>query len=76
MAFPLEPLFVREEDLRLARRCRWVKMTFGPTAGSGLLNLCLHIIREGSDCVGPFLEDTETDCGLWERKEPTPAAGR
>ena len=40
-----------------------------------LLNLCQHIVREGSECVGPFLEDAETTCGLWEyRPRLLPAA--
>ena len=41
-------------------------MTMGDRPGGGLVNLCQHIIREGSECVGPFLDDTETHCGLWE----------
>ena len=28
--------------------------------------ICNHIIREGKDCIGPFLENLETDCGLWD----------
>ena len=28
--------------------------------------VCQHTIREGKECVGPFLEDLETECGLWE----------
>ena len=41
----------------------------GPRAGAGLLNLCRHIIRDGRECVGPFLDDTETSCGIWELRE-------
>ena len=40
-------------------------------------DLCMHPAREGSDCVGPFLEDLTTTCGLWEphpQKAPHPAA--
>lgn len=42
----------------------------GRTPGSGLVNLCRHIVREGMDCVGPFLDEAETACGLWEPAAP------
>ncbi len=53
---------------RLAAKCAFLRVTMGERAGGHLLNLCLHIVREGSECVGPFLDDHETGCGLWERK--------
>lgn len=28
--------------------------------------ICKHPVRDGSDCIGPFLEDLTTACGLWE----------
>jgi hypothetical protein len=28
--------------------------------------VCQHPVREGLECVGPFLEDLVTSCGLWE----------
>lgn len=28
--------------------------------------ICYHPIREGKECVGPFLEDLSTSCRLWE----------
>jgi hypothetical protein len=28
--------------------------------------VCKHPVREGKDCVGPFLEDLTTACGLWQ----------
>jgi hypothetical protein len=31
------------------------------------LAVCEHPVREGKACVGPFLEDLATDCGLWEQ---------
>jgi len=31
--------------------------------------LCNHIVREGKDCIGPFLENLETSCGLWDPNE-------
>ena len=30
------------------------------------LTVCQHPVREGKDCVGPFLDDLGTGCGLWE----------
>jgi hypothetical protein len=58
-----------QELPRLAAYCRFVRMTMGLAPGSGLVNLCRHIVREGRTCVGPFLDDAETDCGLWEGRE-------
>jgi len=55
-------------ELRLAARCRYLRMTLDSTRMGGVVNLCDHIVRDGSDCVGPFLEDHETPCGLWELK--------
>jgi hypothetical protein len=55
----------KERPLQYAARCRYLRVTLG-TPGGNLLNLCQHIIREGRECVGPFLDDHETDCGLWE----------
>ena len=65
-----------------AARCLYLQMTFGGPPDHGLVNICHHIIRDGSPCVGPFLDDAETPCGLWELKpagllrgfEPTPGA--
>lgn len=63
---------------RTAARCRYLKMTLDRTVTDGVHNLCLHIMREGRDCVGPFLDDWETSCGLWELRgnvRPTPRVG-
>lgn len=57
-------------ETRYAARCRYLRMTMSPRPGENLLNLCQHIIREGRECVGPFLDDTETHCGLWEPAPP------
>jgi hypothetical protein len=56
----------------LAARCAFLRVTMGHSAGGNLVNLCQHIVREGSECVGPFLDDHETTCGLWEEKPPEP----
>lgn len=53
---------------RHAVRCLYLKMTMGEKPGSGLVNLCTHFIRDGRECVGPFLDETATSCGLWEEK--------
>ena len=60
---------------RLAAKCAFLRVTMGERAGGHLVNLCLHIVREDRDCVGPFLDDHETTCGLWEPK-PMGGAGR
>ena len=54
-----------EPPRRYAARCVYLKMTLA--RGGYVLNLCQHIVREGSECVGPFLDETETTCGLWEQ---------
>lgn len=54
--------------LRFASRCAFLRMTLDSKQMGTVVNLCQHIIREGSTCVGPFLDDTETQCGLWEEK--------
>lgn len=57
---------VDDASLRIAARCRYLRTTLA-TGGTGdLLNICQHIVRDGMPCVGPFLDDAETDCGLWE----------
>lgn len=53
-------------ELPLAPRCAFLRTTLGSEPGSGLLNVCRHIVRDGSECVGPFLDDTPTTCGLFE----------
>jgi hypothetical protein len=60
-------------EARYASQCLYLQMTMGTKAGDGLVNLCRHIVRDGMRCVGPFLDDTETDCGLWE---PNPKKAR
>jgi len=62
------------EPLRLAARCLYLQMTMGDhRRGQGLVNICRHIVRDGRECVGPFLDETETTCGLWEER-PRPGA--
>jgi len=63
----------RHPDLPCAPRCAFLRTTLGSAPGAGLVNLCTHIVRDGSPCVGPFLDDTPTTCGLFEPKPGRPA---
>lgn len=66
----------RLQPLRLATRCLYLQVTMGePRRGPGLVNLCRHIVRDGRRCVGPFLDDTETTCGLWEERPRSQTSG-
>lgn len=57
------------EPRRLAARCLYLQVTMGDhRRGQGLVNLCRHFVRDGRECVGPFFEDAETSCGLWEER--------
>ena len=62
------------QDSRFPRRqavdCLWLRRTLDTNKPEDpFLMLCTHIIRDGRDCVGPFLENIETDCQLWEPNE-------
>jgi len=66
-----------EQQPRIAAQCLYLRTTLHHAKQGELLNLCEHIVREGSECVGPFLEDAQTACGLWEyRPRLLPAGGR
>lgn len=58
---------------RLAIDCRWLRRTIDSSRLDPYVMLCNHIIREGKDCIGPFLENLETDCGLWDPNEAAQA---
>ena len=58
--------FGTPREPQYATQCRYLRVTMGKATNGGLVNLCQHIIREGSLCVGPFLDETETNCQLWE----------
>ena len=51
---------------QLAVHCQWLKRNIVSSGADGVATLCMHPAREGRDCVGPFLEDLATNCGLWE----------
>ena len=61
---------------RYAARCSFLRMTLDSRRMGTVVNICTHIIRDGSECVGPFLDETETDCRLWELKEGNPILAR
>jgi hypothetical protein len=56
-------------DSRLAIQCRHLRRTIDASRADGpVVCVCDHPVRSGFDCVGPFIEDLPTDCGLWEAK--------
>ncbi len=51
----------------MAIDCLWLRRTIDSSQKQNpFQTLCSHIIRDGKDCVGPFLEQMETSCLLWE----------
>ena len=63
-------------NTHMAIDCRWLKRSLDPTRRDPYAMCCTHIVREGADCVGPFLEDVETSCGLWDHGGPASARPR
>jgi hypothetical protein len=59
------------EALRLAADCWFLRRTIEVgSKDDPLRTLCTHPIRDGFNCVGPFMEDLPTSCGLWEPGPP------
>ena len=52
--------------MQLAVHCQYLTRALEPGRVEQFHAICLHPVREGKDCVGPFLEDLSTSCGLWE----------
>ena len=51
----------------MAIDCQWLRRTIdSDRVNDPFVMLCTHIVRDGRECIGPFLEDVETSCGLWE----------
>jgi hypothetical protein len=50
-----------------AVHCQHLSRALDYGRGEEYTSICLHPARDGKECVGPFLEDLETGCGLWER---------
>ena len=55
----------------MAIDCIWLRRTIDSSRRDPYAMLCTHIVRGDQDCIGPFLDEVETPCGLWD---PTPAA--
>jgi hypothetical protein len=56
-----------QQEPRLAIQCRFLRRTIDSTRlESPVVTLCTHPVRDGFDCVGPFMDDMPTSCGLWE----------
>ncbi len=59
-----------QQTRKLAVDCKWLHRTLAiGDSNDPYRMLCTHIIRNGDNCVGPFLENLETDCLLWEASE-------
>jgi hypothetical protein len=55
---------------KMAIDCQWLRRTIDSSIPQDpFRTLCTHIVRDGQDCIGPFLEDMETGCRLWEPNE-------
>ncbi len=55
---------------QMAIDCHWLRRTIDSSRVTDpYVMMCTHIVREGDDCIGPFLDDVETSCRLWEAKE-------
>jgi hypothetical protein len=58
---------VNNRAQRLAVDCRWLRRTIDSShPNNPFQTLCTHIIRDGKECVGPFLDAMETECKLWD----------
>jgi hypothetical protein len=54
----------------MAIDCEWLRRTIDSSrTADPYVMMCTHIVRDGADCVGPFLDDVETDCRLWEAND-------
>ena len=63
MRAPMLPVMAQMPQL--AVDCQWLRRTIDSSRQDPYAMLCTHLVRDGQDCVGPFLEDVETECGLW-----------
>ncbi len=57
--------------LKLAADCFFLRRTIdGSRVDGPVVTLCTHPVRDGFDCVGPFIEEMPTPCRLWEQGPP------
>ncbi|MCK9486986.1 MAG: hypothetical protein M0R73_09885 [Dehalococcoidia bacterium] len=61
---------------KMAFECQWLRRTIEPSRPDPYVMLCTHIVRDGQDCIGPFLEDMETNCGLWDPNDQARARAK
>jgi hypothetical protein len=54
----------RDDSEHLAIHCAHLIRPSGRSMNPVML--CGHPVRDGQECIGPFLHDLPTDCGLWE----------
>jgi hypothetical protein len=54
-------------ETHLAVHCQYLARSSHPGSGDDVDAVCRHPVRDGKECIGPFLEDLTTPCGLWER---------
>ena len=67
---------MQQTEPHLAIACRYLRRTIDATRLDGpVVCLCEHPIRSGFDCIGPFIEDLPTDCGLWELQSESDRRG-
>lgn len=58
-------------QLKLAADCYFLRRTIdGSRADGPVVTLCTHPVRDGFDCIGPFMEEMATPCQLWEQGPP------
>ena len=50
----------------LALHCSFLKRGAINNSTDEYIAVCEHPVRAGKECIGPFLEDLTTACGLWE----------
>jgi hypothetical protein len=55
----------RDDSVHLAVHCSHLVQPSERSAREPMM-LCGHPARDGRECVGPFLHDLPTGCGLWE----------
>ena len=67
----------QREAPALAVDCRYLRRTLDASRVDGpIVCICDHPVRSGFDCVGPFIEDLPTECGLWEARSGAAGARR
>jgi len=57
---------LRGAQSQLAIHCQFLARSLEPGRAEHFVAICQHPVREGKECVGPFLDDLGTSCGLWE----------